>query len=68
MNEFKGFFMSLETAIKFFKRCKERGAETLAEKEAVMLELVHEEDIRILNEMRLKKLLQGKKVLRIKPK
>jgi len=40
----------------------------LAEKEAVMLELVHEEDIRILNEMRLKKLLQGKKVLRIKPK
>jgi hypothetical protein len=62
----KGFMMNLDVAEQFFKRCAEAKAETKAERLAIMAQLIHEENVKILDEKGLKKTLAGKKVLRVK--
>lgn len=62
----KGFLMTPAVAEKFFKLCAELGAETEQERLDILSRMIHEEDIKILNEKGLKKTLEGKKVLRVK--
>lgn len=62
----KGFLMTLEVAEKFYKRCAEKEAVTLEERLKIMHELIHEENIRIMNEKQLKEELIDKKALVIK--
>ncbi len=59
----KGFAMTADIGIKFWERVIERKADTLEERHKIMNELVHEQNIIILNEKRLKDLMEGKKVL-----
>lgn len=64
----KGFMMSLDVAEKFYKRCAERNAKTIEERLLIMNELLHEENIRILDEKGLKNTLKDKNVAAIMPK
>lgn len=59
----KGFVMTLEVAEKFYKRCGEQKATTEAERLAILKELIHEENIKILkDENAIKKELDGKRI------
>ena len=60
--------MNLDTALKFFKRCAELEAVTEDERLSVMYDLIHEDDIKILNEKTLAKTLAGKKALLVRKK
>jgi hypothetical protein len=62
----KGFEMSLDTAMRFYKLCAETGAKTIEERLKIMNRLIHEENIRILNEKQIIDTCKTKKVLRIK--
>ena len=64
----KGFMMNLETAEKFYKRCAELGAVTEDERLSVMYDLIHEENVKILDEKGLAKALAGKKALIVRKK
>lgn len=64
----KGFMMSLDDAEEFFKRCAEAKANTHAERMAIMNQLLHERNIKILNQDRIKKVLTTKKALYIHTK
>ena len=57
--------MSLDVAMKFFERCAELDAKTYDERMSVLYDLIHEEDIKILDEKALAKALKGKKVLKL---
>lgn len=62
----KGFLMTAAIAEKFFQRCLERKAVTTEDRLKIMNELIYEENIKILNEKGLKKIVKGKKVLVVK--
>lgn len=63
MSEVKGFLMSLEVAERFFKICAEKQLDTREERIKLMNELIHEENIRILKEDQIRKLVKGRKVI-----
>jgi hypothetical protein len=64
----KGFLMSVETAERFYRLCHLWKLTTEEERMALMNKLLHEEDIKILSDEKLKKMLEGKKVLGISRK
>jgi hypothetical protein len=63
----KGFQMDLDTAMEFYRRCHEMGLKDEASRMALMSQMIHEENIKILDEKGLAKMLSGKKIVRIKP-
>ena len=63
----KGYAMSVDVAMRFFKECAEKHLDTLEERLKLMNELIHEENIRIMNEKQIKEAIKNKKLLRIKP-
>ncbi len=63
-----GFLLTVAQAEEFFNRCKTRNANTLAEKLAVMNELVKERQAFFQTEEQIDKRLKGKKVLKVKIK
>lgn len=61
MSELRGYEMSLETAERFFRLCQLWSLTTYEERMALLNKLIHEENIKILDEKRLRKRLEGKK-------
>jgi hypothetical protein len=57
----RGYEMSLSTAERFFSLCKLWNLKTYEDRMALLNKLIHEEDIKILDEERLKKRLEGKR-------
>lgn len=62
----KGFQMSLDDAMEFYRRCHEMGLVSEESRLALMSQMIHEKDIKVLTKERLSAILKGKKVLRIK--
>ena len=62
----KAFEMSLDTAMEFYRRCHEMGLKSIESRMALMKQMIHEKDIKVLTEQRLSDRLKGKKVLRIR--
>jgi len=66
MSEFRGYEMSLETAERFFRLASLWKLNTREERQRLMDMMIHMDNIKILTDDKLKKILEGKKVLRIK--
>jgi len=58
--------MSLETAERFFRLASLWKLNTREERQRLMDMMIHMDNIKILTDDKLKKILEGKKVLRIK--
>lgn len=66
MSEFKGYYMSLETAERFYRLCHLWKLDKEDERMALLNKMIHEEDIKILTDKALRKRLEGKKGVYIK--
>jgi hypothetical protein len=64
----KGFKMSLDVMEKFFQRVCQLKEDTPQARLAIMSELIHEHDIKILKEDQIVEELKGKKVMAVDPK
>lgn len=61
----KGFMMDLETAERFYRLCILWNLDTEEERMILMNYMIHHDNIKILTDVRLKKMLEGKKIMGI---